>query len=264
MASLFRRIIKKFAFLSFYFFKSSLLLRKFDIYLGENVILKNVSFSGKVYIESNSVIDQATISGSFSAKQGLRILAGGTNICGSVEIGRFTSLNGPNLDIEAGSRSKVVIGSFCSLARNVSIQAENHRTDRVTSYFICRNVLEMPQAEESFSKGDIVIENDVWIGTQCVILSGAYISTGAVIAANSVVNGFIPPYAIAGGSPAKVIKFRFSQNEIDALIESKWWEWSEDILKVNKSFFCGKLDIVNLDNIQNLPYTTDPDGLVKV
>lgn len=247
---LLKAILKNIALLTFHAFKSPSLLRKFDIFLDEDVILKDVNLSGKIHIESNSIIEQATISGSFSAKQGLKIFAGGTNIEGNVEIGRFTSLCGPNFNIESGY-SKVSIGSFCSLARNVSIQAENHRTDRITSYFICQNLFNNKQFEESCSKGDIVIENDVWIGTQCVILSGAYISTGAVIAANSVVIGFIPPYAIAGGSPAKVIKFRFTQDEINALLESKWWEWSEDKLKKHKFLFADKLDIVKLQNIQN-------------
>lgn len=249
MVFLLKTILKKTALLLFYTFRTRSLLRKFDIFLDKNVILKNVNLSGKIHIGSSSMIEQATISGSFSAEPGLKIFAGGTNIYGNVEIGRFTSLNGPNFDIEAGN-NKVSIGSFCSLARNVSIQAENHRTDRVTSYFICQNVFNIQQAEETCSKGDIVIENDVWIGTQCVILSGAHISTGAVIAANSVVTGFIPPYAIAGGSPAKVIKFRFSPDEINILLESKWWEWSEEKLKDKKSLFLDKFDVVRLQTVQ--------------
>jgi virginiamycin A acetyltransferase len=253
-----RKILKKIALLLFYAFKIRSILRKFDIFLDENVILKDTVLSGKIYIGSNSTINQANISGSFSAKQGLKIFSGGTNIEGNVEIGRFTSLNGPNFDIESGS-CRVIIGSFCSLARNVNILAENHRTDRITSYFICQHILDMQQVKESCSKGDIIIENDVWIGTQCVVLSGAHISTGCVIAANSVVTGFIPPYAIAGGSPAKVIKFRFPQNEINALLESKWWEWSEDKLKENKLLFSNKLDIVKLKSVEHSRDETSPN-----
>jgi len=82
--------------------------------------------------------------------------------------------------------------------------------------------------EDITSKGDISLGSDVWIGTQSVVLSGATISDGAVIGANSVVNSFVPPYAIAVGSPAKVVKYRFSDQLIRRLLTLKWWDWGDE------------------------------------
>jgi acetyltransferase-like isoleucine patch superfamily enzyme len=78
----------------------------------------------------------------------------------------------------------------------------------------------------SFSRGDITIHNDVWIGANCTILDNVTIGNGAVVAAGSVVINDVPPYAIVGGNPAKVIKYRFSSNQIDALLRIQWWNMS--------------------------------------
>ncbi|APG59270.1 CatB-related O-acetyltransferase [Christiangramia salexigens] len=138
-----------------------------------------------------------------------------------VRIGRFSVINGPNTDIYA-SQNSVIIGSFCSIARNVSIQESNHDINNFTTSLFEKR---MPNNKKSklISKGGIEIGNDVWIGAQCVILSGARIGHGAVIAANSVVTGYIPPYAIVGGTPAKIIKYRFHKEKIDKLLKSEWW-----------------------------------------
>ena len=77
----------------------------------------------------------------------------------------------------------------------------------------------------------------MWIGTQSVILSGAHISDGCVIGANSVVTGFLPPYCIAVGSPAKPIKYRFDDRMIDKLLVLGWWNWADDKIQKNKHLF---------------------------
>ena len=92
------------------------------------------------------------------------------------------------------------------------------------------------------SKGNIVIGNDVWIGTHSVILSGAKINDGAIVAANSVVTGEIPAYAIVAGAPAKVLKYRFPQNVIDDLLEKQWWNWAIEKIKDEKTFFSQDLN----------------------
>lgn len=73
------------------------------------------------------------------------------------------------------------------------------------------------------TKGDIKIGNDVWIGVDCIIKRGLTIGNGAVIGANSVVTKDVPPYAIVVGSPAKIIRYRFEQQKIDLIENSKWW-----------------------------------------
>ncbi|QCK15917.1 CatB-related O-acetyltransferase [Mangrovivirga cuniculi] len=188
-------------------------------------------------IDQNAIIRKSEIKGKVNIAEGCKII-GGVKITGKspVNIGRYTSLNGPNMDILASVNS-VNIGSFCSIARNVSIQEFNHHFDRLTSYYINTNILGGKVEDDIYSKGDIIIGNDVWIGTQSVILSGAKIGNGAIIAANSVVNGEIPPYAIAVGSPAKVIKYRFNQETIDRIEKLEWWNWStEKILKKRNLF----------------------------
>lgn len=85
-----------------------------------------------------------------------------------------------------------------------------------------------------------MIENDVWIGHDVTILRGVTIGNGAVIAAKSVVTKNVPPYAIVGGNPAKIIKYRFSKKIVQKLQNIKWWDWSiekivenSDLLKQN-------------------------------
>jgi len=164
-----------------------------------------------------------------------------------VRIGRFTVISGPNTDIFAGNNS-VSIGAFCSIARNVAIQEYNHFTDRATTYYIQKNLFGS-KSNHYNSKGEIVIGNDVWIGTQCVILSGSNIGDGAIIAANSVVSGNVPPYAIVGGTPAKVIKYRFEEPVIKELLKLKWWLWDIEKIKRNKTFFENPLTLSHFDNI---------------
>ncbi len=81
-------------------------------------------------------------------------------------------------------------------------------------------------------------------------MGGAHISNGAVVAANSVVNSFVPPYAIVGGTPAKVIGYRFSELIIEKFQEVQWWHWTDELLKKNESFFSADVNIEMFDSIQ--------------
>jgi len=206
------------------------------------------------FIHPSIKIDSADISGKVTIGEGCKIINGVLIRAGkAVTIGRFTSLNGPNTDIVSGI-NPVSIGSFCSIARNVNIQEFNHRTDRITSYFILQNIFEENISNDIYSNGPIEIGNDVWIGAQSIILSGAKIGDGAIIAANSVVRGEIPPYAIAIGSPAKVIKYRFDAETITLLLNLKWWDWSLDKIKAHKELFKIKL---SKEYLQKLEPTQD-------
>jgi serine acetyltransferase len=82
-------------------------------------------------------------------------------------------------------------------------------------------------------KGDIVIENDVWIGAKSTIMSGVRIHNGAVVAANSNVTKDVPPFAVVGGNPAKIIKYRFNEEQIESLLKIAWWDWDEDKIRIN-------------------------------
>lgn len=169
-------------------------------------------------------------------------------LVGDVEIGRYSTINGPNTDIFTGVHH-VNIGSFCSIARSVSIQEYNHNINFLSSYMIQEHIFDEDWKTAITSKGPIIIGNDVWIGAQCVILSGSNIGDGSVIAANSVVNGTIPPYAIAAGSPAKIIGYRFNDEVINKLTEIKWWNWDIIRIKENKTLFYKNIileDIIDL------------------
>lgn len=102
------------------------------------------------------------------------------------------------------------IGNYCSIAKNaVFILGVDHRTSTISTYPFKTNVLHA--GEEAVSKGNIIVDDDVWIGYGATILSGVHIGQGAVIAAGAVVSRDVPAYAIVGGVPAKVLKYRFTE-----------------------------------------------------
>ncbi|TGV65023.1 CatB-related O-acetyltransferase, partial [Mesorhizobium sp. M00.F.Ca.ET.158.01.1.1] len=80
-------------------------------------------------------------------------------------------------------------------------------------------------------KGPITVGHDVWIGARAIILSGVTIGNGAVIGAGAIVTGGIPPYAIAVGNPARILRYRFAPDVIDRLQSLKWWDWSDDLIR---------------------------------
>jgi acetyltransferase-like isoleucine patch superfamily enzyme len=135
-----------------------------------------------------------------------------------------------------GEGTEVIIGNFCSIARNVDIYlGGNHRTDWVTTYpfghIHKNNFTKFNGAGHPATKGDVVIGNDVWIGSGVTIMSGVTIGDGAVIANNSHVVKHVEPYSIVGGNPAKLIRHRFTPEQIAKLLEIKWWDWDDS--KIN-------------------------------
>jgi acetyltransferase-like isoleucine patch superfamily enzyme len=136
-----------------------------------------------------------------------------------------------------GGKSKLYIGNFCSIAAGCTIfLGAEHLPTRVTTYPFCAisRMKRVPQnwgggeiSGHPASKGDVIIGSDVWIGRNATILSGITIGDGAVIGANSVVTKNVLPYAIVAGNPARFIRYRFSQEEIDQLIQIAWWNWDD-------------------------------------
>lgn len=141
------------------------------------------------------------------------------------------------------SGQKVEIGKFCSIAKDVTIfLGGGHRHDWVTTYPFGHVQLDAFGAEQNdghpSSKGSVVIGNDVWIGQGVTIMSGINIGNGAVIAANSHVVHDIPPYGIAGGNPAKLIRLRFERDIITRLMAVKWWDFPTSEIRLIKSKIC--------------------------
>lgn len=195
----------------------------------------------KYSIPSNVILSGSLkISGDFKCEDGCKFLHE-VWVSGETKIGRYTTINGPNTDI-ISKLHPVTIGSFTSIARNVSIQEYNHHFDRPSTYFMNKNIFDGKMADDIQSKGPVVIGNDVWIGSHSIILSGVNIGDGAIIAANSVVNADVPPYAIVGGSPARVVRYRFSEEKINELIELSWWNWDLQKLKENEVFFNNRFE----------------------
>lgn len=160
---------------------------------------------------------------------------------GKVELGDFVSISGPGTILHA-EIGKIKIGSFCSIAENVGIHEFNHIMGRPTTSAVGHIVYKDNVIIDFVSKGDIVFEEDVWVGSNAIILSGVTIGRGAVIAAGAVVTHNIPPYSIVGGNPAKIIKKRFNDKQIAILENSQWWEWDIEKILENQSFFTKIMD----------------------
>jgi len=155
-------------------------------------------------------------------------------------------------------------GNFVSISDNVTIFLGNgigHDSSFVTTYpfgqincDIFYNVINNSRN----TNGDVKIGNDIWIGTGSTIMSGVTIGDGAIVAANSHVIKNVEPYSIVGGNPAKHIKYRFSLNKIEQLLQIKWWDWSDN--KIN-----AYMSLILSNNIDKFIITslTDETDYVK-
>ena len=178
---------------------------------------------------------------------GLNSHFGGYNVIGNNsffagEIG-YGSYIGSNCTIYGN------IGGFCSIADRVNVVVGNHPTRSFISthpaFFSTKQqagftfVDEQRYEETRYSNGHdlISIENDVWIGYGAMIFSGVTIHNGAVVAAGSIVTKDVPPYAIVAGVPAKIIRYRFTEDQIKKLEALKWWDKSPVWIKENAKYF---------------------------
>ena len=143
------------------------------------------------------------------------------------KIGRGTYGNPKIRNWGEGATFKV--GSFCSFASGVKIYlGGEHRTEWVTTYpfnMLWESGKYIPGHPKT--NGNVVIGNDVWIGTESIIMSGVTIGDGAVVGARAVVTKDIPPYSVVAGNPAAIKKKRFSDDIIQSLLEIKWWNWDD-------------------------------------
>ena len=121
--------------------------------------------------------------------------------------------------VDFGGNAKLIINNYVSIAQHVSfILNAEHYTAHISTYPFKVKILRT-QNTESFSKGNIIVDDDVWIGYGATIMSGVHIGQGAVVAAGAIVTKDIPPYAIVGGVPAKIINYRFEDAIIKELLK---------------------------------------------
>ena len=124
------------------------------------------------------------------------------------------------------------IGAFTSIAADVGIfLGGNHHPEWVSTFPFGAMWREHAHADQPCTRGDVVIGNDVWIGRGAVIMSGVTIGDGAVIGAAAVVAKDVPPYAIAVGNPARVIRQRFAPEIVEKLLAIRWWDWPDDRIR---------------------------------
>ena len=132
---------------------------------------------------------------------------------------------------------KLVIGSFCSIGSGAAfIMAGNqgHRRDWISTFpfYWMPEIDAFEGARNGFEPaGDTVIGNDIWIGTEAIVMPGVKIGHGAVIGTRALVTKDVEPYAIVGGNPSKTLRMRFVEADIARLLELRWWDWSDDELK---------------------------------
>lgn len=133
------------------------------------------------------------------------------------------------------------VGSFTSISNFCAIGGGMHPTEWVSTspvFNSARSILHYNMSQNKYEPFvETTIGNDVWIGANCLIRGGVTIGDGAVVGMGSVVTKDIGPYEIWAGNPAKLIRKRFTDEKIDALLQSEWWNWDEETLKSKADMF---------------------------
>lgn len=153
------------------------------------------------------------------------------------EIGAFTYFNGRTF-----SKNVKSVGRYCSIAPDITLGHYAHPTNTISHHNVFFGIGKWMEdfhsyKNDTFNKkhikkksGEIIIGNDVWIGAHVFVMNGIEIGDGAIIGGGSIVTHDVPPFAVVGGNPASIIRYRFSQEIIKTLLELKWWNYGPEIL----------------------------------
>ena len=199
--------------------------------------LFNTHISCLAFVSSNNEIDAKTT------------IYRGVKIKGS-KVGAYSYISA-NTDVENSE-----IGKFCSISDHCRIGMGGHNTNQISTSPIFTEAFNATKFQWTTKDANAapmkkaIVGNDVLIGSHALILGGVTIGDGAVVAAGAVVTKDVPPYAVVGGVPAKVINYRFSQDIIDKLQEVKWWDWTEERLRKNIEMF--QEDGIKIDDLIRL------------
>lgn len=215
---------------------------------GWDVVIKNSTInSNDNFFHSKSLIMNSNLQNAIILHDNSSII--NSEIIGYNKIGRNTSVSNSKIGKYSyiGDFSKVnnvIIGNFCSIASNFKVGLGMHPTKYVSTspFFYSKTqhwnlsiISNFPFDEYTIEK--MIIGNDVWIGENVIIMDGVKVGNGAVIAAGAVVTKDVADYAIVGGVPAKILKFRFPEEIISYLQNLKWWEKDIEWLKKNIDSF---------------------------
>lgn len=140
---------------------------------------------------------------------------------------------------------KLIIGRYCSIGSGaVFMMAGNqgHQHNWISSFpFFYQQNEHFSEAKDGFERaGDTIVGNDVWIGSEAMIMSGVNIGDGAIIASRAVVTKHVEPYSIVAGNPAKHIRYRFNQQQREQLLAIQWWFWSDKQMKQAIPLLCSE------------------------
>jgi virginiamycin A acetyltransferase len=163
----------------------------------------------------------------------------------NISIGEYTYYDDPDRPEEFEQRNvlyaygpeRLEIGRYCALAEGVRfiMAGANHAMLGPSTFPFgifggawAETTMDLVMGAES--RGDTVVGSDVWLGYRALVMPGVRIGHGAIVAAGSVVVGDLPPYAIAGGNPARVLRLRYSDEDVERLVRIAWWDWPVELV----------------------------------
>lgn len=137
------------------------------------------------------------------------------------------------------SGGRLIVGSFCSIADEVTILLGGEHDGRRISTYPFNALWEDGLPVHETTRGDVVLGNDVWVGYGALVLSGVKIGDGAVVGAGAVVTRDVPAYAVVAGNPAQILRHRFDPEKIAELLALRWWDWPDKKIREHAAGLMG-------------------------